>query len=77
MSNGQIIPEGWAEIEVLEAYRKGRLLVLLGEPIEEHNCDQMGCGSVSNHVIAYAEITNGQWEDSGEGSWQEAASDEN
>ena len=51
------IPEGFEEMPVQAVYRKGKLLVLLGVPVDgRHNCDEMGCGSVGPHVLAYAEI---------------------
>jgi hypothetical protein len=56
------VPEG---AEPVEAYRKGDLLVVCGEPVEgseegdqpdDHNCDAMGCSSV-NHVIFRQKVT--------------------
>jgi hypothetical protein len=41
------IPQGW---ESVEAYTNGIDLVVLGSPDENHNCDMMGCSSVS-HVL--------------------------
>jgi len=51
----QSVPPGYKRWEgVFEVYTNGDTVVLLGDPEEAHNCDQMGCGSVSNHVIGYA-----------------------
>jgi len=57
------VPSGFTKLEVYEAYFKGDLLVILGEPSEDHSCDEMGCGSVSNHTIAYAQLQGRDWPD--------------
>jgi hypothetical protein len=47
---GWLIPKG---AELVEAYLTKTELIVCGEPIEDdesHNCDQMGCSSVS-HII--------------------------
>lgn len=45
------IPEGWHEVKnITGVFRKGNEIVICGVPEsedEEHNCDYMGCSSVS------------------------------
>lgn len=48
-------PEGWQRMPVQEVYRRGKALVLLGIPGENHDCDAMRCRAIG-HVIAFAEI---------------------
>lgn len=52
----RFIPKG---AELIEAYRTKDEIIVMGEPewVSEHNCDQMGCGTLS-HVI-YRFPTNG------------------
>jgi hypothetical protein len=55
------MPKGWrrVECEIQEVATNGEWVVFLGIPEEEddtaeelrHNCDAMGCGSVSGHVL--------------------------
>jgi len=50
------IPAGFHAMPVEAVYRKDQLVVLLGAPDEHHSCDEMECGSVGPHVLAWAEI---------------------
>ena len=52
------IPEGFERMpmRVTDVYRRDKLVVLLGIPGEDHDCDEMACGSVGPHVIAFMEI---------------------
>lgn len=45
----EFIPE---KAELIEAYRTKTEFIILGDPedIKEHNCDEMGCGTLT-HVI--------------------------
>jgi len=38
--------------ELIEAYKTPKEIIVIGEPdwVEDHNCDEMGCGTLS-HVI--------------------------
>lgn len=47
----------------IEAYTNGHQIVVVGDPPADpedemlmHSCDEMGCGSVGPHVIAYVPI---------------------
>lgn len=61
MLEALIDPRCWADVERLpggwwgiKAYTNGKKLVVCGVPDtddESHNCDQMGCGSVGDHVL--------------------------
>ena len=65
--------EEWAEIRVrkdfipkgaklVEAYLTHREVIVMGWPAEDdenHNCDAMGCGTLS-HVFYRLSLTNGQ-----------------
>ena len=42
------IPAGFWKIN---AFTNGYQIVVLGSPPNHHNCDQMGCGSVGDHVL--------------------------
>lgn len=50
-------PEGFTKIPA-EVWTDGTEIVVLGDPRDipadpdEHNCDEMGCGSCCSHVIA-------------------------
>ena len=45
----EFIPE---KAKLIEAYETAKEIIVIGEPewVEDHNCDQMGCGTLS-HVI--------------------------
>ena len=45
----EFIPEN---AKLIEAYETDKEVIVIGEPewVEDHNCDQMGCGTLS-HVI--------------------------
>jgi len=60
------VPEGYHKLNATEVYTNGDTLVVLGVPDSEnedeetgHNCDQMGCGSIGPHVIAYGKFLYG------------------
>jgi hypothetical protein len=56
------IPEGWHEIQI-QAFTNGRELIIcdqkeicLQSDDESHNCDEMGCSSLS-HVLIRAKVS--------------------
>lgn len=48
------ISDGFERIGDSEVYVKDDLIVMLGTPGDNHNCDEMGCGSAGMHIVAYA-----------------------
>jgi len=64
MKKVSFLPKGYVLLDDVDVYTNGNELVILGElpsdevSIEEayHDCDVMGCGSVSRYVIAYGKI---------------------
>lgn len=56
-------PTGYWELEALEVYTNGAEIVVIGVPDDKrHDCDMMGCGTISNHVLAYADVTVAEWQ---------------
>lgn len=62
------VPDGWRKTNAYEVFRKGDELVITGDVADcsdrpdfdeekDHNCDYMGCSSVS-HVIFRAKIVS-------------------
>ena len=50
------IPAGYTQLHW--AYTNGTTIVIGGVPVDDHNCDQMGCGQ--DHVLARFEIPEPQ-----------------
>ena len=52
MDTDNLIPVGFVEIKVQSAFvnRSRGELILLGIPQDDHDCDEMGCGSL-DHVV--------------------------
>lgn len=61
MNSTTDIPDGFEKLKVSAAYVKDDSIVLLGKPGDAHDCDLMGCGSASAHVIAYARAGRCDW----------------
>ena len=54
-----LIPEG---AELVEAYRYKGEIIIIGEPDEatDHNCDQMGCTTLSHVLYRLKEVSDEQ-----------------
>ena len=68
MKHDSYVPIGWVRFDGT-VYTNGSDIVLTGDPPPEdapenaHNCDEMGCGSVSAHVVGKGTINwdNHEW----------------
>jgi hypothetical protein len=54
-----VIPDNYKLLGFLETYINQNTgeIVILGDPLDGHNCDELGCGSVGPHVMARFRLT--------------------
>ena len=68
MKHDPYVPDGWVRFGGT-IYTNGSDIVLTGDtppehaPEDAHNCDEMGCGSVSAHVVGKGTMNwdNNEW----------------
>lgn len=48
-------------------------IVILGDPLDGHNCDELGCGSVGPHVMARFRLTPLQADAARQGTTEQLA----
>lgn len=58
----EVLVDNYKLLGFLETYINQNTgeIVVLGDPLDGHNCDELGCGSVGPHVMARFRLTRHQ-----------------